>query len=234
MKNRKRPFDFIIFITVLVLLSMGIVMVFSASSPTAYHVNHDIYHILKKQLVYAVIGIAAMLVAANYNYKNLKKYSPWLLTASIVLLVLVLIPGIGKVLNDSRRWIYIGNQQFQPSEIAKLSIIMFFSYSLAKRREQLRFFFKGLMPYFVLVGIFSVLLMRQPHLSCTIIVILVSAVLLFTAGAKIRHFLIIGVPTFTVFAVVVTFVDYMRARVTSFLDPWKYAKDDGWQAIQSL
>ena len=134
----KKPFDFWIFITVLILLSLGIIMVFSASAPYAYnHYGGDIYFFLKSQLKYAVIGIIAMFVAMNFDYRKLGKLSPILLVGSIVLLVLVLIPGIGEVRNGARRWFAVGTG-FQPSEVAKFAIILFFSYSLSRRKDPLQ------------------------------------------------------------------------------------------------
>jgi len=233
MKGRK-PFDFWIFISVLILLSLGIIMVFSASAPTAYNVNHDVYYILKKQLLYAVVGFVGMFLAANIDYKKWYKLSPLLLIASIVLLILVLVPGIGRETKDTWRWFYIGGFQFQPSELAKLAIIMFFSYSLSRRREQLNYFFKGMLPYLLLLAVFAGLLLLEPHLSCTLIIIAVAAIILFSAGAKISHFVILGTPAVLALTTVVAFVPYMRARVLSFLDPWKDLQGDGWQAVQSL
>jgi cell division protein FtsW len=229
----KKPFDFWIFLSVLILLSMGIIMVFSASAPIAYNTYQDVYYILKKQLIYALIGFAGMFAAANFHYKKLYKLSPMLLIASIVLLILVLIPGIGRETKNTWRWLYFPFQ-FQPSEIAKLAIVLFFSYSLSRRRDQIDLFFKGLLPYLLIIALFSGLLLLEPHFSCTIIIIAVSAIMLFSAGAKISHFVILGMPLVVGLASVVAFVPYMRARVLSFLDPWKHLQDDGWQAVQSL
>lgn len=230
----KKPFDFWIFMSVLILLTLGLVMVLSASMPTAYHVNNDIYYIFKKQLMYAVIGIVAMLVAANIDYRKLRKLAPVLLIISIVLLILVLVPGIGRETKETWRWIYIGSFQFQPSEIAKFAVILFFSYSLSKRREKLGYFFKGFCPYLLLIGIISALLIMEPHLSCTIIIVSVAFIILFSAGAKIKHFLIVSVPAIGAFATIVAFVPYMRARVLSFTNPWNDPLGDGYQAVQSL
>lgn len=230
----KKPFDFWIFLTVLLLLSLGIIMVFSASAPTAYNVNHDVYYFLKKQLISAILGCVAMFVALNFDYHKLARFAPLLLVASIVLLILVLIPGIGKNTKGTWRWFYIGGQQFQPSELAKFAVILFFAHSLSKRRDQLQYFFKGLLPYLLVIGIFAGLLLLEPHLSCTIILILVAAIILFCAGAKIRHFVMMAVPVTAALALVVAVTPYMQKRVFSFLNPWNDLKGDGWQAVQSL
>ncbi|HAA43739.1 MAG TPA: stage V sporulation protein E [Ruminiclostridium sp.] len=235
MMNSKKPFDFLIFMTVLLLLSLGTIMVFSSGAPHAYHhMQGDTYHFLKRQLVYLPIGLFAMFVTMNIDYRKLGKLSPLLLIGSIGLLVLVLVPGIGAVYNGARRWINIGGQTVQPSEFAKLAVILFFSHSLSKRREKLKYFFRGLFPYLILLGIFAALLMKQPHLSATLVICSVAAIILFCAGAKIRHFVLLGVPAVAgVFALVIT-SPYRYKRLVSFLDPWSDPQGGGWQVVQSL
>ena len=232
----KKPFDFWIFATVLILLSLGIVMVFSASAAYAYNYMHgDSYYFLKRQLLFGVLGFIAMMITANIDYKKLGKWSPIFLIGSIVLLMMVGIPGIGHVENGSRRWIYLGSLfHFQPSEIAKLSVVLFFAYSVSKRRDQLDSFFKGLLPYLLLIGVFALLLLIEPHLSCTIIITAVAGVILFSAGAKIKHFMMLALPAVAALGAAIMFSDYRRARFFSFLDPWKDLHGDGWQAVQSL
>jgi len=235
MKNKK-PIDFWIFITVLILLSLGVIMVFSASAPSAYNYtkNHDIYFFLKSQLRYAVIGIIAMIVTLNIDYRKFGKWSYLFIVISIVLLVLVLIPGIGHEENGSRRWMYIGPVHFQPSEFVKISVILFMSYSLSKRKDQLASFFKGFLPYLLLVGLVSGLLMLETHLSCTIVIITISCIMLFCAGARLGHFAIFILPAAGMFAAATAFIPYIQARVFSFLNPWKDLHGNGWQVVQSL
>lgn len=233
MKGRK-PFDFWIFMTVLILLSIGIIMVFSASAPYSYSVYKDVYYILKRQLFYAVLGIIVMLVTMNMDYRIFGKLSPLLFAVSIALLILVLVPGIGIVENGAKRWISLFGIRFQPSEIAKLGVILFFSWSVSKRKDTLNSFFKGFFPYLVLLGIIAFLLMKQPHLSCTIIIMVVACIILFCAGAKIKHFMLLAVPAVGAFTALVIFVDYIRDRVLSFINPWNDPRDTGYNAIQSL
>jgi len=233
--KKQKPVDFWVLMTVLILLAFGTIMVFSASAPYAYnYMNGDTYHFLKKQLQYLPIGLFAMFVMANFDYRKLAKLSPYFFVISIGLLVLVLIPGIGRVFNKSRRWFVLAGQSIQPSEFMKTSLILFFSYSLSSRKDQLKYFFKGLLPYLLVVGAIAVLLLMEPHFSCTIIVILVSAILLFCAGAKIKHFVMLSVPVVAALASVIIFVDYMRERALSFLNPFADPTGDGWQAVQSL
>lgn len=231
----KKPFDFWLFITVLVLLSLGLIMVFSASAPIAEKEHNDIYFFIKRQLRFAVIGVIAMLLAANYDYhKYGRKTVLALMGGSIILLILVLIPGIGRKINESRRWIYIGSFAFQPSEIAKLAIILFLSYYLSKRKRPLNSLLGDLMPYLFVVGLVSLLLLLETHLSQTIIIISLSIIMLFVAGAKIRHFLILSAPVCAALVALVAFTDYMTTRINSFLNPWSNPRGEGWQTIQSL
>jgi cell division protein FtsW len=164
MKGRK-PFDFWIFMTVLILLSIGIIMLFSASAPFSYSNFGDVYYMLKRQLFFTIIGFVVMIITMNVDYKIYEKYSTLLLAISIVLLALVRVPGIGVYENGAYRWIEVGPLRFQPSEIAKLGMIFFFSQSLSKRKDKLNYFFKDLFPYLLLMGIVAGLLLLEPHLK---------------------------------------------------------------------
>ncbi|MDP4179778.1 MAG: putative lipid II flippase FtsW [Bacillota bacterium] len=231
----KRPFDFWIFISVLMLLSIGIIMLFSASYPSAYYYHSgNAYYFVEKQLLFAILGLIGMFIIMRIDYHKLGKISPILFIICLVLLALVRIPGIGSKLNGAYRWIFIGPISFQPSELLKISVILFFSYSLSKRRESLKYFFKGLLPYLLLVGLFSGLLLIEPHLSCTVLLVLVSAIILFCAGAQIKHYLAMGLPAVAVFIFLITFFEHARKRLTTFLHPMQDKQGDSWQIIQSL
>ena len=145
-------------------------MVFSASAPIAER-NTMTHTFIKKQLRFAVLGMVLMMVAANYDYHEYgRKIAIALMGFSILRLVLVLVPGIGVEINGSRRWIYVSSFQFQPSELAKLAIIIFYSYFLSKRKKPLDSFFRDLLPYLFVIGIISLLLLREPlaQLLCAV------------------------------------------------------------------
>lgn len=231
----KKPFDFWLFMTVLILLSLGLIMVFSASAPTSQRENGSIYYIILNQLSFAAIGILAMLFAANFDYHKYGRFFVLMfMTFSILTLVLVLVPGIGSNINGSWRWIYIGPLHFQPSELAKLALILFLAHSLSKRKKPMNSFIYDFGPYLLLVGIIAGLLMKETHLSATIIICSVAFLILFVGGAKIRHFLIIAVPAVTGLIAVITFTSYMSDRIKSYLNPWDYLRGIGWQTVQSL
>ena len=223
-------------VAVYILLAFGLLMVLSASSPIAFAseaTNHDSFYYFKKQLLWAILGSVGMFVTANYDYRKLKKWALPALCGSILLLLLVLVPGIGRKINDARRWIYIGPINFQPSEVAKIAMIVFFSYSLSKNYKELKNFSVFIM-YIAIIGVVAVIIMMEPHFSCTMLIVASCVVLLFVAGAKIGHFILLCLPVIPVLILVVIKSPYRLARVLSFLDPFEDIQGSGWQVVQSL
>lgn len=230
----KSTYDYSFLIIVLVLLSFGLIMVFSASSASAFYNFNDSYYFVKKQLMWAGIGIIFMFIMSNINYKKLRPLALPTLLISIFFLVAVLIVGID--INGARRWLGVGDiASFQPSEVAKLAIIIFFASSLSKRKDKnFKGFFKAFIPYILIIGVIASLVMLEPHLSGTVVIILVGMILLFVAGFRFLYFFILSIPATGVFYYLVITSEYRLKRITTFLDPWKYKMDDGWQIIQSL
>lgn len=228
----KKSFDFWLFTAFFILLAIGTIMVFSASGPTAYSNKGDTYFFLKKQLMVLPIGFFALFITMNFDYRKYGKLSFLLVIVSIILMLMVKVPGIGMTLNGARRWIKPG---IEPSEIAKLAVILFFSYSLSKRKDSLKLFIGGFMPYILLVGVYAgILLFLQSHLSATIVITVVAFSILFSAGAKITHFVIIAIPALMGFVAAIVYEPYRLERIYAFLDPFKYKQDGGWQVINSL
>lgn len=219
-----------------ILLTFGLLMVLSASSPIAYAssaTNNDSFYYFKKQLMWAILGSVAMFITANYNYKKLKHWAFPALAFSVLLLLLVLVPGIGRKINDARRWIYIGPINFQPSEVAKITTIIFFSYSLSKNYKELSNFGVFLM-YIGIIGVIALVIMMEPHFSCTMLIAATACVLLLVAGAKISHFLILGCCALPAIVLMIVKAPYRLARVVTFLDPFEDIQGSGWQIVQSL
>lgn len=231
---RKREYDFWLLFAVLALMSIGMVMIFSASSYYASYYLNNKFHFLIRQMLWGGVGLVCMFVASKIDYRRLAVLSPIFMLVSIVLLILVAIPGIGAKYNDARRWFNLGFTTFQPSELMKLSIIIFLSFSLSKNSDKLRFFFKGLVPYLLIVGFVDLLLLLEPHYSCAVLITLVACVILFCAGARIFHFLCIGVPGLAIAAYLVVSSPYRWKRFTSFLDPFADPQGSGYQAVNSL
>lgn len=219
-----------------ILLAFGLLMVLSASSPIAYAssaTNNDSFYYFKKQLMWACLGTVFMFVTANFEYTKLKKLALPALGGSILLLLLVLVPGIGRKINDARRWIYLGPINFQPSEVAKIATIIFFSYSLSKNYKELDKFSVFLM-YIGIIGVIALIIMMEPHFSCTMLIALTACVLMLVAGAKIRHFFAIGCCALPVVALMIIKAPYRLARVVTFLNPFEDIQGSGWQIVQSL
>jgi cell division protein FtsW len=232
--KKSNNMDFTLLITILVLLAIGVAMVFSASSISSQLRYHDKYYFLKSQGVYAVLGIGAMLFFSRFNYKLLGKFASALVVVSIVLLILVFVPGIGFEAKGAWRWVQIGPVRMQPSELAKFAMILFMAKSLSNKKDKVRTFFQGVVPYIILMGIFCILIIMEPNKSTAMIFVLIAFTMLFAAGAKVSHLLVWGVPL--VPAAIYIFIKdkYSLLRITSYMDPWADPLKSGYQAIQSL
>ncbi|HPQ45774.1 MAG TPA: putative lipid II flippase FtsW [Clostridia bacterium] len=226
--------DFFIIVFTLILIAIGLVMVFSASTPAAKNQFNDIYHYLKQQLVAFGIGFIAMVTASFISYKVYRKYAYIIYGIALLLICLVLIPGIGTVYNDARRWITIGGFDLQPSEIYKFAIIVLFARLLTEEKIMPDKFFKGYLLFIGILGVSAFLLIMEPHLSGTIIVMMLGLVLLFIGGAKLWHLALTVVVGGAGLAAVSYYIEYMWTRVVTWLDPFAYAQGEGYQVVQSL
>lgn len=242
-KGIRNSFDFILFITVMLLLALGIIMVLSASSPSSLATTGSSYTYVLKQLLSAVIGIILMLIISKIDYKKYARFYKIAYVASILVLLLVLIPGIGRTVNGARRWISLPMiSSMQPSELTKIGLIVFFAAYLTKHKDDLRNVWKGfLKPFFILAPVILVLLIVQSHLSATVIIILVASVMMIIAGTRILHFIFFGgigagagIGGMYMLAKFFNIGAYRLTRITSFLNPWADSQGSGWQIIQSL
>jgi cell division protein FtsW len=232
--KKSNNIDFTLLITVLILLAIGVAMVFSASSISSQVKLDDKYYYLKSQGSYALLGIVVMIFLSKFNYKLLGKFAPAMVLISLFLLVLVFVPGIGFEANGAWRWIKIGPIRMQPSELAKFSMILFMAKSISNKKEKIRTFFQGVVPYVVLMGIYCILIILEPNKSMAIIFVLLTFTILFAAGAKIWHILIWGAPLIPGAAFILMKDKYSLLRITSYMDPWADPLKSGYQAIQSL
>jgi len=231
---RRRDFDYWILITILLLLALGVSMVYSASSYYALRKFDNKEYFLMRQLTWAAIGIVAMLIFSRLDYRKIARLSPIMMLVSIILLILVLIPGIGSNINDSWRWFDFGFASFQPSEMAKLSVILFFSFSLSKKSDLLQSFWKGFVPYLCITGIVDVLLMKEPHYSGTILISAVAVIIMFSAGAKMWHFMLVSLLVIPLGVYFAFSAEYRLKRILTFLDPFADPTDSGYQIVNSL
>lgn len=183
-------FDFTLCITVLLLLALGLIMVLSASSPSALaETGDDSYVYFRRQGIFAVLGLIAMLFISKVDYRFYKKFYKIAYWGSIILLLLVLVPGIGKSVNGAKRWVSLGIQ-FQPSEIAKIGLIIFFAGYLSENKKNLKGVWNGfLKPLSFLIPPIVILLFIQDHLSASIVIILIVVIMMIVVGCKLRYFL---------------------------------------------
>lgn len=219
-------------VLVIVLMGIGILMLFSASYATAYYENLPSTYYFMRQGIFAVAGLAIMFVVSFMDYRKFRKLSPLLMIIAIVLLVVVLLVGKGNY--GEKRWIDLGVFQFQPSEVAKLAVIFFFSSMISVNAEKMSTFKYGVLPFVIVLAVVGGLMFLEPHLSGMILIFGVGAALMFIGGTHWAWFAgaigAIGVGG----AAAISFLDYARQRVATWLDPFLDPKGDGYQIIQSL
>lgn len=232
---KKKSFDYGLLIVVFILLAIGLVMILSASAPYSLRTEGDSYYYVKRQLVFAVIGIVCMLAVSKIDYRILNSrlaYMAYL--GGLALMAMVLVPGVGVERNGALRWIVIAGLQFQPSEIMKVGVILLLAVLIAKNPDRVKKFWAGLVPILCTTLPVFALLYIQDHLSAMMITAVIIGVMIFTAGAKIIHLLpIVGAGGVVAFLYAYT-SEFRRKRLMIFLDPWQDPRGDGWQIIQSL
>jgi cell division protein FtsW len=233
MRGRLR-FDFILLIVTLALVGVGIVMVYSTSAIMAGDRLQDPYYFLKKQALFAGIGFVLMIFALFFPYAILRRLAYPILILSILLLVAVLIPGIGYRAGGAMRWLRIESFSFQPSEVAKLGLIIFLAYFLTKKDEKIRSFSFGFLPTVLLSGLVVVLVAKEPDLGAAIFLSTMVFLLLFVSGARVIYMtgaLFLAVPVAYYF---LTNVAYRYKRLMSFIRPWEDPTGTSFQIIQSF
>jgi len=229
---KKETPDIIIFFATIILLAIGIIMVFSASYYDT--LDKDPYFYVRKQLTWGLIGLAAMLVMMKIDYYRLKPYINLAFIATLILLVLVVVPSVGVEVKGSRRWINLGFTNLQPSEVMKLCMVLFLSKSLCEKSRRLHHFFTGLGPYLLLLAVVGALIMMEPDLGTTMALVATSMVLLFAAGIKWSHIIFMGLSGLCIAAGLIIQEPYRLNRIIGYLDPWAHASKEGYQTINSL
>ncbi|MGE5586840.1 MAG: stage V sporulation protein E [Clostridia bacterium] len=239
MPARRKPYDkhspdVMIFLVTLALLSLGVVMVFSASSVSAYEIFRDTYYFIKRQLAWAVVGLAAMCVAMEIDYRVWKKLAWPALLLSLVLLVAVLIPGVGVMIRGSRRWLGVGSLTFQPSEVAKIVMVFFMASFLSDRSARIHRFVEGLLPPLVVLGVVFGLIMLEPDLGTAGTIVGITVLMLFAAGASMSHLAALGATGIPALVAAAMAAPYRVRRFLAFLHPWEDPLGSGFHIIQSL
>lgn len=223
--------DYLLLFTTFILLGIGLTVLFSASAAFAYVNRGDLYFYLKRQLIWLAIGIISLWLAAKFNYRKYRVlYRPFLFL-TLLFLGLVFVPGIGKELRGVYRSIGIGFISFTPSEIAKLGVVIYLACSLVKKKDKMESYINGSLPYFIILGVISILIVMEPDLGSALIIAVIAFILLYAGGARISHLLytifLASVPLyFSIFE-----VGYRKSRIISFLNPEQDPLGTGFQPI---
>ena len=219
---------------VLILLVFGLIMMFSASYANAYYYENNSYHYITRQLIWAAMGLAAMVFFTAWDYHVWHKFAWLAFGVTVVLLILVYFMPAR---NDAHRWIFIAGQQFQPTEIAKFSIVLLFSHIISINYDKMGTFRYGILPFGIILVLYAVLIIFEPHVSATALIILLGAFMIFIGGVKLKWFAIAGGGGAALVALamlVPALNERIMYRVNVWRDPFLDPRGSGFQTIQSL
>ena len=236
---RLMAFDQALVAVVGTLIAIGVVMVYSASiamPDNPKFANYSQAFFLQRHIMALAIAFVAALVAVQVPIAFWEKQAPVVFLISLILLVIVLVPFIGKVVNFSRRWIPLGIMNFQPSELAKLAIALYAANYMVRRMDAREEFFRAVSPMVVAVAFVGVLLLRQPDMGAFIVIATIAMGILFLGGVNARMFFLIAAVMIATLALFLAFDDLRRERILAYLDPWnpKYSQGKGYQLTHSL
>lgn len=221
-------------ITAFSLLALGMAMIFISSNVMAQAQYSDAYYFIKRQGMYAFLGLVALFLGRSLDYR---RYKPWvyrIMLISLVSLVLVFAPGIGGKVRGAARWLRLGPLTLQPSEFAKLAVVIFMAYSLSRKQEKMKYFAIGFLPHMLVAGLFIALILKEPDFGTSVTLLSIVFIMLFVGGTRLTHILLAlgGCIPLGIFMVMRDPKKF--ARILSFLDPWKHGQDVGYQLKQGL
>ena len=216
------------------LIGIGFGFLYSASQPSGLKYHDDSYYYIVKQGIYLIIGVFLFFIGFIINHEIYNKYIKQIILATILLLRLTIIPGIGKEVAGARRWIAIDRFQFQPSEIAKLSLVFYLSSVLANKKEFIKDFYKGVLPPFIFVGFLGFLIFIENDFSTTFLIVFVTVVIFFLAGIRIATLIMMMGIGFISGLIMIFFAPYRIKRIFAFLNPWEDPLGSGWHYLQSM
>ena len=228
------PFDWLLLLAVLVLAAGGTVMVYSASAIQAARQLGDEFFFLKRQAFALFVGLALLTVTLKLGYRRLAAWAYPLLGLSLLALVLVLIPGVGRVAGGARRWINLGVLNFQPAELAKVVLVLYLAHSLSRKRDKVRLFSIGFLPHLIVTGLMVVLCLFERDMGTGVIMMLVLFAMLFAAGARVSWLVGLVLVSIPVGWKLIAGTPYRLERWRAYLDPWGYRDGTGFQLVESL
>lgn len=227
-------YDIGVILSALFLTSVGVLMVYSTSSVYSLEMYGDTHYYLKRHGMYLLIGITCMIALMLVDYRVLRKLVYPAYIVGLAMLVLVLVPGIGKEVGGARRWIDVGLFTFQPSEVAKYILVLYLAHSLTKKRDKLDNFVAGFASHILIAGVYVILILLEPDFGTATTMLVVLFGMLFIGEVKIKYMLPVGLVSVVFLCLAVVTKGYRMERVTSFLDPWQDPLGSGYQAIQSF
>ncbi|MBW1980847.1 MAG: putative lipid II flippase FtsW [Deltaproteobacteria bacterium] len=233
-KKLKSSYDLTLLCTTLALVVWGLVMLYSASSILAQQRFGDSLFFVKRQIIFALVGLALLIGSKNIPYKLYHRLVYLILAVCLLSLALVLLPQIGHRVGGARRWLRLGPISLQPAEFAKLSLIMYLSYSLAKKEDRLKDFSIGYVPHVMVTGLFVGLIILEPDLGTAITYALLAFLLLFVAGVRFRYLILTAVALLPMLFLAISGSRYRWERLLAFLDPWRDPSDTSFQLLHSL
>ena len=235
-RGRSQPvaYDLGLLFPVLLLVGMGIVMVYSASSALAVKKFGSGYFFLKKQAFFSLIGIVVLVAFSYIPFRLYRVLTYPALVVSVLMLVAVAFTGWGVTAGGSARWLQLGSLRFQPSELARMALVIYLAYSMSKKGELLRDFYVGFLPHLLVLGLLTLLLLVQPDFGSMVIFTALTWIMLFVGGCRITHLLSVIVLLAPMIGLFMTQADYRMRRLMSFLDPWQYPADEGYQIVHSF
>ncbi|MEE8449164.1 MAG: putative lipid II flippase FtsW [Thermodesulfobacteriota bacterium] len=231
-ESRRRS-DRILLIITLTLVALGVAMVYSASSIVAQDKFGDGYFFLKRQSLYASLGLILMLLVARLRYLWWKRLALPLVIVSLLLLAMVLVPGLGVEVSGARRWLKFAGFGLQPSELAKLALVVYLARLLVKKGDQIKGFIWGYLPILLFGGTFAGLILLEPDFGSAAMVILLAFVMLFVGGARLTHLAMTGLMALPATYLIIQTAPYRMERIMAYLDPWKDPQGVGFQMVQS-
>jgi len=223
-----------IFILVLIFLSIGVVMIYSSSAIYASERFGDSDFFLKRHTLFLVIGFISMLVMMSLDLNSVRLFSKPAILIAIMLLSAVLIPGIGVTISGARRWFRIENFSFQPSEFAKFALILYLADFLARKGYEIKDLLKGYMPSIFIIALLTGLVMLEPDLGTAACLFFIGIIMIFFAGANIKHLLVSALAGLPFFIYLILCVPYRMRRILTFLNPWADRQGAGFQIVQSF
>ncbi len=235
-KKRFKPaaYDLKLLFPVLFLVGIGIVMIYSSSSALALKKYKTDYYFLVKQGIFSVIGIVALVFCRHFPYRFYRSLVYPILIMAWLLLLAVLVTAWGHSAGGALRWLRFGFFSFQPSEFARFALIIFLAYSMSKKEGQLKEFFVGFLPHVLILGIFTGLIMLQPDFGSAVMLAVLTWIMLFLGGVRLRHLGLALLILLPIGYFVMINASYRFSRLMSFMDPWQYPTDAGYQIIHSL